>query len=400
MILGFWKSLAGTYTVKITSAAPMDTLDAINKSGLSLSNITYVNDLCIRGEVYVSNINTLRKCVEQRNEELTVLEKNGIYWSAVRLLKRPVLIIGILLYTFLSLFLPTRILFIQVDGNTTIPDRMILEKAEGCGIVFGASRREIRSEKTKNALLSAIPQLQWAGVNTAGCIAVISVRERSTADTTEDVHNISSIVATRDGIIHEMTVTRGTAVCQVGQAVKKGQLLVSGYTDCGIFVKAEQAQAEIIAQTQRTLHCCTPSNFVKRGEIKKTQTSYAIKFGKSIINLWKNSGIIDTECVKMYDEQPLLLPGGFALPVTFIRESCVFYDHSLVQSEKTDDFGWMESTAKVYLERQIPGGSVLKSAISTILDEDVYNLYGFFSCKEMIGQIRSEEFVKYDGENN
>lgn len=31
----------------------------------------------------------------------------------------------------------------------------------------------------KNALLSAIPELQWAGVNTYGCRAVISVRERT-----------------------------------------------------------------------------------------------------------------------------------------------------------------------------------------------------------------------------
>ena len=92
------------------------------------------------------------------------------------MLFRPVLLAGLGILFLLAMYLPSRVLFIRVEGNMQIPDRQILAAAEECGIRFGASRREVRSEKVKNALLSSVPQLQWAGVNTAGCVATISVR--------------------------------------------------------------------------------------------------------------------------------------------------------------------------------------------------------------------------------
>lgn len=397
--MGFWKSLAGVYTVEITSASPMDVLDSVNKQGIILWNITYLNELSVKADVYVSQFGLLCMHIKQSGDELSIIQRTGLFWPAISLLNRPVLIFGVLLYTFLSLFLPTRILFIQVDGNITIPDKLILEKAEECGIVFGASRREIRSEKTKNALLSSIPQLQWAGINTSGCVAVISVRERSVADTNEKVQGVSSIVALCDGIIQEMTVTRGTALCQVGQAVKKGQLLISGYTDCGIFVKAEQAQGEIVAQTQRILQCYSPSEFIRRLEQTKQENKFSLKIGKNIINLYKSSGILDSECVKMYVEIPLLLPGGFALPVSIIKESYVYYDYLSVRTSELADFNWTEDAAKEYLGKQMHVGSILNSVITSTLNDDYFSLYGHFSCKEMIGQIQNEELVKYNGKN-
>lgn len=398
--MGFWKSLAGTYTVEITSGSPMDTLDALSKQGISLMCVVYINELCVQGNVYVSQMNLLRDCITNRNEELRILHKNGVYWSAVRLLKRPVLMIGILIYAFLALFLPTRILFIQVDGNVTLPDKLIIDKAETCGVIFGASRREIRSEKIKNALLSAIPELQWAGVNTSGCVAVISVRERSVVDARDELQFVSSIVALHDGIVQEMTVTQGTALCHVGQAVKKGEVLVSGYTDCGIFIKAQQAQAEVVARTERILSCCTPAVFMERGEFEKERTRYAIKIGKNIIKLWKSSGILDTECVKMYEEKSLLLPGGLRLPISLIKQSFVFHELSLAQCEQNNDFKWMEGAAKNYLLTQMSAGSIIKSVFSATLNDDIFSLYGCYSCNEEIGQTRREEFVINNGENN
>ena len=78
----------------------------------------------------------------------------------------------------------------------------------------------------KNALLQQIPTLQWAGINTDGCVATISVREK-TVQMQQDVrYPVISIVAVRDGYITQMTVTAGSAGCKVGQSVEKGQVLI------------------------------------------------------------------------------------------------------------------------------------------------------------------------------
>ena len=150
------------------------------------------------------------------------------------------------------LTVPGRVFFIEIEGNQQIPDRLILEVVQENGIQFGAVRRDIRSEKIKNILLEKIPQLQWVGVNTNGCVAVISVRERQFENDSQE-YSFGSIVASRDAIIQQITVLRGTQLCKVGQAVKAGEILVSAYKDYGISVKMTGAKAEIYGQTEHNL---------------------------------------------------------------------------------------------------------------------------------------------------
>ena len=164
----------------------------------------------------------------------------------------------------------------------------ILSAAEDCGIVFGASRRRVRSEKTKNALLSAIPQLQWAGVNTSGCVATISVRERTEAVQAEDSKFIQSIVAIRDGYVLSATVTEGTGLVIPGQSVQKGQILISGYTDCGICIRAEGAAGEVMAQTSRELEAVMPAKYDQRTQNREVRKHYSLLIGKKRIKLWKD----------------------------------------------------------------------------------------------------------------
>ena len=206
------------------------------------------------------------------------------------------------------MWLPSRVLFVQIEGNTHVESRRILESAARCGIAFGASRREIRSEKIKNALIECIPELSWVGVNTYGCTAVISVRERVKESDTENIHGVSSIVASCDGVIRQITVLQGNRVCSVGQAVTKGQVLISGYTDCGISIQATAAKGEVFAETSRSVTAIFPRVCMQRGEKQCIEQKYAVIIGKKRINFSNSSGILGTSCVKMYTEKYLTLP--------------------------------------------------------------------------------------------
>ena len=275
-----------------------------------------------------------------------------------------------------------------------------METAEQCGIRFGASRREVRSEKVKNKLLALIPELQWAGVNTAGCVAVISVNERSMADQKEPISGVSSIVAVRDGIIRECTVTKGNPLCKVGQAVKAGEILVSGYTDCGISIKVTQAEADILAQTQHILTAMTPTNVSARTQIREENTRYSIVFGKKLINFYNDSGISDATCVKMYDIAYLTLPGGFELPVALVKERLIYYNFKDVSLTDDESFDWMEDFSKSYIQQQMIAGQILQEQASMELDNGICRLRSQYQCLEMIGRIQHEGIIQNNGKNN
>ena len=399
--MGFWHSLAGTVAVEVVGADISYVLAQINRAEITLRNITYTGAITVRAEINRSDLRKITGIVEKLDGKIRVVNRNGAYWALKRLLYRPVLVIGIAVILLAALLLPRRVYFVNVEGNISIPTKLILEKAEECGIRFGAVRMNVRSEKMKNALLSAVPELQWAGVNTSGCVATISVREKSVLDEKkEEVSGITSIVALRDGVISDLTVVQGNGVCQVGQAVKKGQLLVSGYTDVGLTIKATQAKAEIYAQTLRNIQMITPSPTSLRGEVSGKKTRYALRIGKKLIKLYKDSGISDGSCVKMYSEEYLTLPGNFQLPVSVVRETLITCDAPEESSVQANNYDWMESAASDYLQNQMIAGRILAADVQTQIYEDSCTMEGTYACVEMIGKVKQEEIVQKDGENN
>jgi sporulation protein YqfD len=370
--------------LQVTSADPEGLLQAMNLHGISAFSVTRDSEIsmtfCLGRGDYIQ----MKKLVTQRGEKLKVTGYTGLYWQSRKLLRRPILLAGILLLLCAGVFLPTRVLFIQVEGNTSLPTAYILEAAEDCGISFGASRRQLRSEKVKNRLLDLLPELQWAGVNTYGCVAVISVRQRSTTTPPDISKGISSIVASREGVIQSCIVTRGSLRCEPGQAVVKGQVLISGFTDCGLSILAQQAEGEIMALTKRTLKAVTPEKCVVRHATQVPYQKFSLILGKFRINFYKDSGILDTGCVKMYAENYMTLPGGFRLPIALVTQtiySCELEEAVLDQTETLIGF------AERYLQSQMTAGQILHRQETL----DGCQLTGSYECLEMIGQVHCEE---------
>ncbi len=398
--MNLWKSLAGMMTVELTSAEPEAALDAINTRGIKIFHVEQEQELTFCFRIFRKDYGTLAALCEKRGERLRILRKLGLYWAGKQLLHRPMLTLGTALFLTLAFYLPSRVLFIRVEGNSAVPTRLILAAAEESGICFGASRREVRSEKVKNALLSAVPELQWAGVNTAGCVATISVRERTDTQSVQNTWEVTSIVAARDGYILSGTVTRGNALFQAGQAVKEGQVLVSGYTDCGICIQATRAEGEIMAQTSRDLEAVTPSQWQQRGEITQVRRQYSILLGKKRIILWKDSGISDATCDRMYMEYTLRLPGDFPLPLTLCVEEYTAYEMNAAELPQTEAEEALSKFAGQYLAQQMIAGVIQQRLETVHLENGVYRLRGHYVCVEMIGRVRQERTGDSNGENS
>ena len=384
-------------TVKITGADIPALLQCFAKSNIILYHIRPDDILSVIVLVHRSDLNNLTNITKLRGGELSVMKRKGIYWIWRSLLGRHVLIAGVVLIIFLSWFIPTRVLFVSVEGNESIPTNLVLEKAAACGIVFGADRREIRSEKTKNALLEALPELQWMGINTYGCTAVISVSEKAQKIEEQEKKSVSSIVALRDGIIRSYNVTNGNLLCKEGQAVKAGEILVSGYTDCGIKIQATRAQAEIFATTARQLTIISPLDYIEKGERYIIKTKYSLIFEKNRINLSKDSGISGPVCDKMYSQYYCVLPGGFRLPISVaVEKQCFRKADSIMETADISQTLTQEFAEEYLLQNMLSGSIVGKLESANVVDAS-YVLFGRYICLEIIGQERSEEIIKYHG---
>ena len=391
---------SGKLRIQITGADLIGTLALLLKAGVDVVEPEWVDALTLECIICSPDWKRTVKICSKQGDIVKILQKTGCPYIISGILKRPVLIAGVMMLILLSILLPRRILFIRVEGNNKISEQFILEAASQCGITFGASRVEVRSERVKNALLHRIPQLQWAGVNTRGCVAVISVRERTDSDKKEEMPEFGHIIAVREGVITSCTALTGTLLCSPGQAVREGDILISGYTVCDFYIRAEQAQGEVYAQTIRHIAARMPDNILKQGKKIDDKKKISLLLGKKRINLWKDSGIWDTTCDRMYEEYYVTLPGGFQLPLALSVERYTVRDVSVQNTDPEQCRENLSESVRRYLLQQMIAGSIENGSLDFIQDEEACIVTGRYICTEMIGVIQRQQIGENHGKSD
>lgn len=394
-----WWLIRGSVRLRLTAADPERSLRKLTQT-LRLEDVQRPSHLVVEFTVSSSDLDTVRAVADRYGDRLEILEKRGFPQAVENWLRYPAICVTVLALIWASFWISGRVLFFRVEGNQTIPDRQIIQEASACGLHFGAARAEVRSEQLKNRLLEAFPELSWAGVNTSGSVAVIMVQERQRPPEEERLLP-GNILASADGIITSVTVTSGTPMCAVGDGVREGQTLISGYTDLGLCTHVEAAEGEVFALTERLIRAILPrETFVQAGEpeiVKK----YSLLIGKNRINFYSDSGILYTGCGKMIKIRVLTLPGGWTLPAALIEETYAVSETVSTERRTEDTEVMLEAAARRELEQQMIAGQI-RGAETAFSEEDGYRLTMLCRCHEMIGRRSSgimTEGDTNDGEN-
>ena len=376
--------------VKLISADCAGTLQKASRQGITLAALETVDPLTVCFQIPDRDLKRLRLLCEQRGDRLEVIRKAGLSQTVRKLLKRPCILIGIPAMTAFFLWIPTRVLFIEVCGNHQVPSAEILETAEASGLRFGCLRRNVRSEQIKNRLLQKIPELNWAGINTRGCVAEISVREWTAAPSPRELPAPASIVAARDGVITKCTALRGEALCRPGQAVKKGEVLISGILPAGDSQLYTQADGEVYAGTERILCGILPASSQKKGEKQGASRNIFLVCGKNRIKILGSSGNWDATCGRMYQEYYITLPGGYRLPFGLAVSRYQGTQLHLTSDPPRNLQEILSAAAEAALKERMVAGSILAKKERFSVEHGTMVLKGQYVCNEMIGRIRQD----------
>lgn len=358
------------------------------KSSGSLSYDFYINPRDFR---------RLSRSCRKRGENLKI-RKNAAFLRMIRsLIQRPALITGILFLLLLFLYLPSRVIFIRVTGNETIPGDRILEAAKSSGVRFMTSRKDLRSEQIKNRLLQELPQLSWVGINTKGCVAEISVQELPQEPQNHAFTGPSDMIAQRDGIVTKCIARQGKLLCSPGQAVYKGEVLISGKDEEAKIIRSGASEGEIFAITHRSFSSVTPACYMKKEEEQQVSRGYTLLIGKKRMKICGTSGNSPGSCGRMYTEYYITLPGGYQLPIGLGLDTYVQYSLSRNKKDREAVYQELMAWAEHCLQEKMSAGRILRRDEQLHAEEEVYRLAGEYLCHEMIGRIRQEKIgVKQD----
>ncbi len=394
MLGRFLDYFRGMVEGELVSAEPGQALTDCTMHGISLRNPILAAPLTLRFTMTKAHWKKLQTLSEQRGETCTMVREWGLKVSAQRWKSRMPFWVALILISMVALYLPKRVLFLRVEGNRQVSDREVLEAADACGLHFWTKSAQIRSEELKNSLLSLIPELQWAGVNFSGSVATISVTERLDAEPIKDRQQLTNVISARDGIVVEMSILGGQAQCRLGQAVRQGELLVSGCVDHEHRIQYTQADAEIYALTQHGIETVIPEKTAEKHYTGKTEKSYSILLGRKRINLSRNSGISTGSCDKMIERITWPLPGDYTLPCNLLVETKTYY--TLEPAPAPESQETLEDAAVRFVKQGMLAGEILSTNTRSFQVNGAYTLKMTSSCREMIARQQPVKLFEGD----
>lgn len=389
--------LRGFYRIRIRGAAPEQVINRLTNLRIHFWDIARIDDFTYDISIRKQDWEQIEELVSRIQDGAELLAEVGILVHIRGIKKRAAFFAALVLILIASYILPCFIWCIRVEGNDTIPTQLILRELKELGIEFGTWGDSITPRDIKNRMIYRIPQIEWLTVNHSGIFATVIVRERAEMPEMMNQRAVTNLIASRDCVITSMEVLSGQPVCQVGQTIAAGELLVSGYADWEHCIQATMSLGEIFGRTWYRQNALTPSEYMEKEFRNQSESRYALILNGKRVNLYQSGADWHENASKHIEYQTFTLPGGHELPLTLVVETayiCDFRQTALPQSMAREILE--NGTTKAILEGSI-AGEIQKSDLQLKRTDGQYCLTGIYECTEMIA--RSAPAILFSSEN-
>jgi sporulation protein YqfD len=239
-----------------------------------------------------------------------------------------ILISAILFSLVFTFFLSNLVWRIEVDGCKNISKSELISSLEECGLEIGAMWQGIDFGDVENSVLNKLPQIAWINVNRVGTVAFVSIIEADSQTPDSEKYKYSNIVASEDCIVESISVTTGTPMVKIGDAVTKGDLLILGINSTQDESVPCKAEGEIIGRVNKRISVTVSRKNMEKIEKNRTLAALKIKIFDFSINIFKKYRNLDTECAIIEENGQISLFDGTALPIFIEKQYTVEYEYS------------------------------------------------------------------------
>lgn len=389
---GFFNRLRSRSSVTVSGAMPEALLNACAAEGVEIISAEPVDEVTIRLTVPQRRIKRVRALAQRCMCTVSGQTDAGMSRMGRKIAGRTAaLVLG--LCVLAGLFVSRAYIWeIEVTGNETVSTGAILDALEQCGVGTGSFWPDFTSDIIRSRVLAQLPELSWLTVNVHGSRAEVIVRERIKKPEMIDNDEPYDIIAKKEGFITDVRALAGRALVTRGEAVSRGQTLVSGIMeDITGGMRTVHSYGEVTARTYYEINAICPAAQEKKSYTGREKTRWALIIGDRRINFYGNSSIYESDCDKIYTEYKMEIKGLFCLPVTLAREQSVFYERESVQRDAYRLCALLEQELHDRLAEETDGGEIIYESFSRSRDGDIISVCLRAECEENIGvAVRKE----------
>ena len=246
MAANIWNSIAGYVIIDIEGAYLERLINSITKSGIEIWDISRRRG-SIRLSVSIGGFYRLRPILRQYPCRIRIVEKHGLTVALCHMGSRYVMAFGWVI-ALSALLIASRFMWIiDIEGCGRIEQSEIDKTLDKMGVSPGTGRGKLDTAAIAEGVKNSDSRIAWAGAELTGVVLQISVKEAKEDVPVYTPGEPCSIYAAESGIITSITALSGKANHNAGDAVEKGELLISGDLGNGIYTEARgKVTAEVL----------------------------------------------------------------------------------------------------------------------------------------------------------
>lgn len=394
MLLKLVSLLRGDVRVRARSAFPERVLNVCSARGVAFRDPVFLGGEELALSVDRRDYRRLKAACADIDAEVHIERVAGAPFVLGRLRRRTALLAGLCVCTALLLANACFIWDLQVEGNGAVPPEKILRVLAQNGVRRGTFAFSVNARQLCNRALLDLPELSWLTVNVRGCRAHVIVRERIPKPEIVNESAPTNVIASRDALVTEVRALDGEARVMKGTTVRKGQLLISGIVETRdvtapvVSTRYLAGKGEVYGRTWYELSTRVPLYTEEKTPCGEARREYAVLWGENRVKFSiKGSGNLSTEYDKIISQEKWMLPGGFALPLTWVTETYQPYETVRVKRSREQARALGGAVLEEYLRGQLgTDGTIVSSRIASAARGDWLLVTLSAECVEQIGR--------------
>lgn len=392
----------GWVAVMVTGAFPERLLNLCAQRGVVFWAVEWLGEQELRLKVVRRHLSRLQELAPRAGCEAREERRFGLPDFLVRFRRRYAFLLGLGMAVLAVSVVSSFVLNVDVRGNQSIPDAVILAQLRRNGLRPGAFGPALDSRAIARETLWALDELEWVTINIYGTRAQVQVAEKVPAPQRLELEGVSDICAAADGLIMSIDTVAGQGKVAPGDTVTRGQVLISGtvtmegpqYSDLPPRYLHVRADGQVWARTWRTLSASIPLHTTGKAYTGQKKSRWSLTVFERRINFYGKGSISWDSYDKIKETYPLTLPDGRVLPIRLERELLDRWEPQSLTVDATAAQELLEQQLYQRLEGLVgEEGEVVCVTWSARIADGQLTVTGTAECREQIGRPTQPQFI-------
>ncbi len=284
-VIRLWNYLKGYVIIKVEGLSLEKFINLCISKDIYLWDISRVDYTTLDAKISIKGFKYLKEIAKTVGCRLSIKEKKGLPFVIHKFKYRKMLFLGLILSTGLIFFLNSFIWTIDIRGAEDVKHETVRKSLKSLNISEGTRKKDIDTDIIKNKVITDIKEFAYASSHIKGNKLIIDVKERDKEEDIVEDESPCDIVSNKRAVIEKVIAENGKSLVEVGDIVKKKQVLITGrFQDEGM------DEPLLVHSEGRVIGITTHSEIIKSSIIKdikeetgKTHISRELKInGKSL----------------------------------------------------------------------------------------------------------------------